>query len=133
MTTDVFRAIADPTRRAILDLLADGELAVKDIQPAFPAAADLPARAEPFAGLRGRLERYERFWASKSGQAPLPADELRGPSGELVRLILGAGFRTRYRKKLPAYLDGHEVRPEAEDRGSPRHAPRAHLRSVVRR
>jgi DNA-binding transcriptional ArsR family regulator len=35
MEPDVFRAVADPTRRAVLDLLAEGELAVKDIQPAF--------------------------------------------------------------------------------------------------
>jgi uncharacterized protein YndB with AHSA1/START domain len=41
-----------------------------------------------------------------------------GLQGNLVRLILGAGFRTMYRKKLPAYLEGRAVRPEAEDRGS---------------
>ena len=41
-----------------------------------------------------------------------------GLQGNLVRLILGAGFRTMYRKKLPAYLEGRDVRPEAEDRGS---------------
>jgi uncharacterized protein YndB with AHSA1/START domain len=41
-----------------------------------------------------------------------------GLQGNLVRLILGAGFRTMYRKKLPAYLEGRTVRPEAEDRGS---------------
>src|SRR5436190_24284076 len=35
MTPDVFRAVADPTRRAILDLLAEGELPVKEIQPAL--------------------------------------------------------------------------------------------------
>jgi uncharacterized protein YndB with AHSA1/START domain len=39
-----------------------------------------------------------------------------GLQGNLVRLILGAGFRTMYRRKLPAYLDGREVAPEAQDR-----------------
>src|SRR5919199_1337530 len=87
MEPDVFRAVADPTRRAILDLLADGELAVKDLQPAFRISqpglsqhlrvlreAGLVSErrsgrlriyrleAEPLSGLRGWLERYERFW-----------------------------------------------------------------------
>ena len=87
MEPDVFRAVADPTRRAILDLLAEGELAVKDLQPAFRISqpglsqhlrvlreAGLVSErragrlriyrleAEPLAGLRGWLERYERFW-----------------------------------------------------------------------
>ena len=69
MTPDVFRAVADPTRRAILDLLADGELAVKDLQPAFlisqPGLSQhlrVLREAGPLAGLRGWLERYERFW-----------------------------------------------------------------------
>lgn len=38
-----------------------------------------------------------------------------GPQGNLVRLILGAGFRTMYQRKLPAYLAGREVWPEAND------------------
>jgi uncharacterized protein YndB with AHSA1/START domain len=38
-----------------------------------------------------------------------------GPQGYLVRLILGAGFRTMYRRKLPAYLAGRDVQREIED------------------
>lgn len=39
-----------------------------------------------------------------------------GLQGNLTRLILGFGFLTMYRRKLPAYLAGREVKPEAEDR-----------------
>ena len=41
-----------------------------------------------------------------------------GLQGNLVRLILGAGFRTMYRKKLPAYLEGRAVKPVVEERSS---------------
>ena len=34
--TDVYRAIADPTRRAILDLLAVSEHSVKELTASFP-------------------------------------------------------------------------------------------------
>lgn len=86
-TADVFRAIADPTRRAILDLLADGELAVKELQPHFamsqPALsqhlrvlrdAELVSERQvgrlriyrltpqPLTDIRLWLARYERFW-----------------------------------------------------------------------
>ena len=36
--TDVFRALADPTRRVILSTLRDGGLAVADIASAFPVS-----------------------------------------------------------------------------------------------
>src|SRR5215470_6871174 len=35
-TNDVFRAIADPTRRAILDLLMSSERSVKELTGSFP-------------------------------------------------------------------------------------------------
>jgi DNA-binding transcriptional ArsR family regulator len=85
--SDVFRAVADPTRRTILDLLTEGELAVKELQPAFrisqPALSQhlrvlreaglvserragrlriYRLEAGPLADLRGWLGRYERFW-----------------------------------------------------------------------
>ena len=88
MEPDVFRAVADPTRRAVLDLLAEGELAVKDLQPAFPISQPALSQhlrvlreaglvserragrlriyrleAEPLADVRAWLERFwdERF------------------------------------------------------------------------
>lgn len=87
---DVFRAVADPTRRAILDLLADGERAVKDLVARF--AMSQPALSQHLRVLRevgvvsqrreGRLRlyrieagplravydwarHYERFWSEK--------------------------------------------------------------------
>jgi DNA-binding transcriptional ArsR family regulator len=88
MEPDVFRAVADPTRRAVLDLLAEGERAVKDLQPAFPISQPALSQhlrvlreaglvserragrlriyrleAEPLADVRAWLERFwdERF------------------------------------------------------------------------
>ena len=87
VSADVFRAIADPTRRAILDLLTDGDLAVKELQPHF--AMSQPALSQhlrvlrdaglvserqagrlriyrlmpqPLVEIRQWLARYERFW-----------------------------------------------------------------------
>lgn len=86
-SSDPFHAIADPTRRAILDLLAEGDLAVKQLQPHFPISQ--PALSQhlgvlreaglvserragrlriyrlntrPLAEVRSWLARYERFW-----------------------------------------------------------------------
>jgi DNA-binding transcriptional ArsR family regulator len=89
-STDIFQAIADPTRRAILDRLQYGEQPVKNL--AEPFAMSLPAISQHLqilsaAGLviqhrRGRqriyrlnpaslqpvsewIGQYERFWTAK--------------------------------------------------------------------
>jgi DNA-binding transcriptional ArsR family regulator len=89
-STDIFQAIADPTRRAILDRLQLGEQPVKHL--AEPFAMSLPAISQHLqvlsaAGLviqqrRGRqriyrlnpaslkpvsdwISQYEQFWAAK--------------------------------------------------------------------
>jgi DNA-binding transcriptional ArsR family regulator len=89
-STDIFQAIADPTRRAILDRLQHGEQPVKHL--AEPFAMSLPAISQHLqvltaAGLviqhrRGRqriyrlnpaslqpvsewVSQYERFWTAK--------------------------------------------------------------------
>jgi DNA-binding transcriptional ArsR family regulator len=86
---DVFVAVAEPTRRAMLDLLADGERPAGDLVAAFPRLTQ-PAisrhlrvlrdiglvevrpdaqrriyvlRAERLAELDAWLARYRRFWA----------------------------------------------------------------------
>jgi DNA-binding transcriptional ArsR family regulator len=57
--TAVFRAIADPTRRAILDLLLDGERTVGEIAGRF--AVSRPAVSKHLRVLRGaRLIRARR-------------------------------------------------------------------------
>ncbi|GJM23309.1 MAG: transcriptional regulator [Planctomycetota bacterium] len=90
MTTDVFRAVGDPHRRAILDLLAEGERAVNELlthfdfsQPALSRhlrvlreAGLVVARAvgrqrryslEPQAlrTVADWVAHYERFWTDK--------------------------------------------------------------------
>ena len=87
VSADVFRAIADPTRRAILELLTDGDLAVKELQPHFgmsqPALSQhlrvlrdaglvserqagrlriYRLMPQPLVEIRQWLARYERFW-----------------------------------------------------------------------
>jgi DNA-binding transcriptional ArsR family regulator len=46
----VFRAIADPTRRAVLDLLRDGERTVTELGEAFPISQ--PALSQHLKALR---------------------------------------------------------------------------------
>jgi DNA-binding transcriptional ArsR family regulator len=58
-TAAVFRAVADPTRRAILDLLLDGERTVGEIAERF--AVSRPAVSKHLRVLRGaRLVRVTR-------------------------------------------------------------------------
>jgi DNA-binding transcriptional ArsR family regulator len=89
-TSDVFRAVSDPTRRGILDLLAGGDRAVRDLMQPFDVSQ--PAISQHLRVLReaglvserrqGRLRiyrlnpqpirkvhqwaaHYERFWKRK--------------------------------------------------------------------
>ena len=89
-TTDIFRAISDPTRRAILDLLENGERTVSELGEPFPISQ--PALSQHLKVLReagvvtlrrdGRFRlyrldpvplkeihdwvgHYERFWTEK--------------------------------------------------------------------
>jgi DNA-binding transcriptional ArsR family regulator len=84
---DVFQAIADPTRRSILDMLEEEELAVKDL--ASPFSMSKPALSQhlrvlrlaglvqerregrmriyklnpkPLESVAGWIKRYDRFW-----------------------------------------------------------------------
>ncbi|MBZ5530016.1 MAG: metalloregulator ArsR/SmtB family transcription factor [Acidobacteriia bacterium] len=84
---DAFRAVADPTRRAVLDLLRRGSLPAGDIARNFPVsrpaiskhlrvlrAAELVREervgrqrmyrlnAGPLRNIDGWLERYRQFW-----------------------------------------------------------------------
>ncbi|PLR76559.1 transcriptional regulator [Bacillus sp. V3-13] len=87
---DVFQAIADPTRRKLLKLLAEKELPISEISSHFPitrtavakhlsilAEADLvrgrkmgrekrySLHAEPLIELKDWLSFYEQFWDNK--------------------------------------------------------------------
>ena len=88
--TDVFQAIADPTRRKLLQLLVDRELSLKDISHHFPISrtavskhlnvlkdAGLVERkkvgretrysleADPLKEVKRWLAYYERFWDNR--------------------------------------------------------------------
>jgi len=103
--TDTFAALADPTRRAILGRLAEGEATVNDLAEPFPITvqavsqhlkvlerAGLITRSRTAQLRRGRLdgapleeavewlERYRRFWEESFDhlEARLQASE-KGP------------------------------------------------------
>jgi DNA-binding transcriptional ArsR family regulator len=88
----VFAAIADPTRRAILDLLRDGELPAGAIADQFPVSRPAISRhvrvlraaglveerrhsqqrlyrlaADPLRDVDRWLEHYRLFWAARLG------------------------------------------------------------------
>ncbi|HEX9336508.1 MAG TPA: metalloregulator ArsR/SmtB family transcription factor [Pseudonocardiaceae bacterium] len=52
-TTDVYAAIADPTRRHILDLLAEAEQSVTELAAPFSADMSRPAVSQHLRVLRG--------------------------------------------------------------------------------
>jgi DNA-binding transcriptional ArsR family regulator len=105
--TRTFHALADPTRRAILGRLAEGEATVGELAAPFPISAQAvskhlkvleqaglitrgrtaqlrPSRlhAEPLKDAVDWLERYRRFWEGGFDrlEARLAADE-EGPAG----------------------------------------------------
>ncbi|MES0029573.1 metalloregulator ArsR/SmtB family transcription factor [Mesorhizobium sp. M0040] len=48
---DIFRALADPTRRAVYERLADGEMTVSELRTGIPVSQ--PAVSQHLAVLRG--------------------------------------------------------------------------------
>jgi DNA-binding transcriptional ArsR family regulator len=102
----VFAALADPTRRAILSRLADGEASVNEIAEPFeisqPAVSKhlkvlelaglierdvdkqrRPARlkAEPMAAAVSWLEEFKKFWTSSFDQLDGLLEELKKAEG----------------------------------------------------
>lgn len=100
--TSTFAALADPTRRAILGRLADGEATVKELAEPFPLSVQAVShhlkvleqaglitrgrtaqlrpsrlRAEPLGHAVEWLEKYRPFWEDSfdSLEARLRADE----------------------------------------------------------
>lgn len=73
---DVFKALADPTRRAILERLAAGERTATDLREGF--AITQPAMSQHLAVLRGaglvierREGRYAHYRIAADGFGPL--------------------------------------------------------------
>jgi DNA-binding transcriptional ArsR family regulator len=74
--TEVFRALADPTRRAVFERLAGGEMSVSQLKAGFPISQ--PAISQHLAALKGaglvrerREGRHAYYRAEPGGLAPL--------------------------------------------------------------
>jgi len=73
---DLFRALADPTRRAVFERLAQGEMTVSDLTTGFSVSQ--PAISQHLAALRGvglvserRAGRFAYYRAEPAALAPL--------------------------------------------------------------
>jgi DNA-binding transcriptional ArsR family regulator len=89
---DIFRALADPTRRAVLEHLAGREMTVTELRGGFSISQ--PAISQHLSALRQaglvserRSGRYAYYRASPDGLAPL------------------AGWMERYRAFWPARIE----------------------------
>src|SRR5262245_17432545 len=105
--SQVFGALADPTRRAILARLADGDLPVGDLAAPFPMSqpaisrhlkvlegAGLISRSrratarlshlepEPLREATAWLARYQEFWDQRYGRLDELLRSLQGPTEE---------------------------------------------------
>ena len=76
--TDIFKVLADPTRRAVLERLAGAELTATELREGF--AISQPAMSQHLAVLRGagliserRAGRYVHYRVAPDGLAPLHA------------------------------------------------------------
>ena len=106
-TTDAFNAVAEPRRRQILDVLADGELPVNDVvrlvglsQPQVSkhlrvlrevgAVTVREAGRQRLYRLNGEalkpihdwVRNYERWWAERFDQLDVVLDELKKEEGD---------------------------------------------------
>ncbi len=73
---DIFKVLADPTRRAVLERLAAAEMTATDLRAGF--AISQPAMSQHLAVLRGagliserREGRYVNYRVAPEGMAPL--------------------------------------------------------------
>jgi DNA-binding transcriptional ArsR family regulator len=74
--TDIFKVLADPTRRAVLERLASAELTATELREGF--AISQPAMSQHIAVLRGagliserREGRFAHYRVAPEGMAPL--------------------------------------------------------------
>jgi DNA-binding transcriptional ArsR family regulator len=108
--TETFAALADPTRRAILTRLADGEATVNELAEPFPITlqavskhlkvlerAGLISRAQdaqrrprrleaaPLAEANEWLERYRQFWEDSYGRLDALLEEMKHTATKRAR------------------------------------------------
>ena len=76
LSSDIFRALSDPTRRAVFERLAEGELSVGELKAGF--AISQPAISQHLAALRSaglvrerREGRFAYYRVDPAGLGPL--------------------------------------------------------------
>jgi DNA-binding transcriptional ArsR family regulator len=123
MTVDqlssVFGALADPTRRAILARLTDGDLAVRDLAAPFPMSQPAISRHLTVLESAGLISRSRRATARLSH---LEAEPLREATAWLARYQ--AYWDERF-EQLDELLAELQRRPERAAASSPTKAKKA--------
>ena len=118
MTTDqlssVFGALADPTRRAILARLAEGDLAVGDLAAPFPMTQPAISRHLKVLEGAGLISRSRRATARLSHLEPEP---LRDATEWLARYQAFWDERFEQLDELLAALKQQPTTPDAEAKG----------------
>lgn len=90
--SEVFRALSDPTRRAVFERLSQGELSVSELTAQFPISQ--PAISQHLAALKGAGLVCER----REGRCTYYRTDPKGLSGL-------AGWVEKYRVFWPAKLE----------------------------
>ena len=118
MTTDqlssVFGALADPTRRAILARLAEGDLAVRDLAAPFPMTQSAISRHLKVLEGAGLISRSRRATARLSHLEPEP---LRDATEWLARYQAFWDERFEQLDELLAALKQRPITPDGEAKG----------------
>ena len=118
MTTDqlssVFGALADPTRRAILARLAEGDLAVRDLAAPFPMTQPAISRHLKVLEGAGLISRSRRATARLSHLEPEP---LRDATEWLARYQAFWDERFEQLDELLAALKQQPTTPDGEATG----------------
>jgi len=115
MTVDqlssVFGALADPTRRAILARLADGDLAVRDLAAPFPVSQPAISRHLKVLESAGLISRSRRATVRLSHLEPAP---LRDATTWLARYQAFWDERFDQLDELLAALKRQPTKPDAK-------------------
>ena len=118
MTTDqlssVFGALADPTRRAILARLVEGDLAVRDLAAPFPMTQPAISRHLKVLEGAGLISRTRRATARLSHLEPEP---LRDATEWLARYQAFWDERFEQLDELLAALKQRPITPDGEAKG----------------
>lgn len=107
----VFSALSDPTRRAMLARLAEGEVTVTEL--AQPFAMSLPAASKHLRVLE-RAGLVERRVEGRVHHCRLRAEPLSTASDFLARYRV---FWEGNLQRLAAYVEGRQAEPTAPGRG----------------